>query len=164
MVCSLALRLLETTESAGQSAPHQMTRDCCPAFRHWRDLVSTLLIEHLLIQGLALDPAIASWVQDQDSFRNVGVTEQAHELVARRNAEIAGLCTVGQRQRSAHSAFDSDDRVGRCSAARFKRPSESAGPVTNRRPKTSLRRRPRQPGGKLNAQLNVVRHELSRWV
>jgi hypothetical protein len=33
-----------------------VTRDCCPAFRHWRDLVSTILIEHLLIQGLVLDP------------------------------------------------------------------------------------------------------------
>jgi len=37
------------------------------------------------------------------------------------------------------------DGIERCSAVRFKRPRESAGPVTNRRPKTISRSRPRQP-------------------
>jgi hypothetical protein len=65
---------------------------------------------------------------------------------------------VGQVKRHEE---DLDDGIGHCSAARFKRPSESAGPVTNRWPKTISRSQPRQPGGKLNAQLNVVRHELA---
>jgi hypothetical protein len=40
VVCSLARRLPGTTASVGQSATHRVARDCCPAFRHWRDLAS----------------------------------------------------------------------------------------------------------------------------
>ena len=36
-----------------------------------------------------------------------------------------------------------------CSAARFKRPSERAGPVANRRPSAVSMSCPRQPGGKM---------------
>jgi hypothetical protein len=47
---------LGTPESDGQPVRCHVTRDCCPVFRHWRDLASTSLIEHLYIQQLALDP------------------------------------------------------------------------------------------------------------
>src|SRR5258708_409354 len=44
--------------------------------------------------------------------------------------------------------FHLDDGIGRCSAARFKRPSESAAPGTNRRLKIISRTRPaNQVGG-----------------
>lgn len=60
-------------------------------------------------------------------------------------------------QNSSH-ANPPDPETGRCSAARFKRRSESTGPVTSRRPMSLSTSRPRQPGGKLKCQLNVVRH------
>jgi len=43
------------------------------------------------------------------------------------------------------------------SAARFSRASESAGPETNLLPIAASINRPRQPGGKRNAQLYVTR-------
>jgi hypothetical protein len=113
----------------------------------------------------------------------------AHEGADARAADRAGAVRVGRRADSRHSGgINSADAraplgitpeiastgprprshpgtgTGRRSAARFKRPSASAGPVTNCRPKTIFTRWPRQPGGKRNAQLNVVRHELASMV
>jgi hypothetical protein len=75
----------------------------------------------------------------------------------REMSRITARCLNLNRRRKAAGY----DGKGRCSAARFKRLRESAGPVTSRRPRTISTSRPRQPGGKLKCQLNIVRHEFA---
>ena len=83
---------------------------------------------------------------------------------ARAQQVFAAALEMAKRRsdRSAQAiALDGDGLTLGTPGHPFKRPSASAGPVTNRRPKAIFRGWPRQPGGKRNVQLDVVRRELA---